>query len=83
MILIVFVLTAYTVPHVEGAGLTRLMLDMIRTSQNDAVSRARHSLLSSLTFSLVQYNKYIPLNHCNYCTFGQYKSKSLRRHHPP
>ncbi|EYC17927.1 hypothetical protein Y032_0029g1963 [Ancylostoma ceylanicum] len=44
-----------------GGGLTRLMLAMILTSQNDVVSRTRHTLLTFLTIpcTVSLCNKYI------------------------
>ncbi|EYC42554.1 hypothetical protein Y032_0527g2967 [Ancylostoma ceylanicum] len=51
MILILFMLTVHIVPHVEEAGLTRLVLEIVFTSQNDVVSRTRHTFLTSLTIS--------------------------------
>ncbi|EYB85404.1 hypothetical protein Y032_0299g1792 [Ancylostoma ceylanicum] len=52
MILVVLTFAVDTVPPVERAGLTRIMLAMILASQNDVVNRTRHTLLihlSSLT----------------------------------
>ncbi|EYC12352.1 hypothetical protein Y032_0047g1435 [Ancylostoma ceylanicum] len=48
MIPIVFILITHDRPHMEGAVVTHLMFTMILTSQNDALSRRRRSLLTLL-----------------------------------